>query len=67
MWAAKGSPEHALGTDPVGRDVLSRLIHGGGSPRHRRAAVLIAGRDRCGLGLIGGYYGGTLDSVITTR
>jgi peptide/nickel transport system permease protein len=65
MWAAKGSPEHALGTDPVGRDVLSRLIHGGRiSLATGVAAVLIAAVIGVVLGLIGGYYGGMLDSVI---
>ena len=28
MWQAGGSSEFILGTDPVGRDMLSRLIHG---------------------------------------
>lgn len=28
MWQAGGSSKFILGTDPVGRDVLSRLIHG---------------------------------------
>src|SRR3954463_9165686 len=28
MWQEGGSSKFILGTDPVGRDVLSRLIHG---------------------------------------
>ena len=28
VWAAKGSWEHLLGTDQLGRDILSRLIYG---------------------------------------
>ncbi|MFB3818596.1 MAG: ABC transporter permease [Candidatus Methylomirabilales bacterium] len=64
-WDAKGSGEHLLGTDPVGRDVLSRLIHGGRiSLATGLAAVLIAAVIGVALGLLGGYYGGTLDSVI---
>ena len=67
MWAAKGSPQHVLGTDPVGRDVLSRLIHGGRiSLATGVAAVLIAAIIGVILGLIGGYYGGKLDSVINS-
>jgi peptide/nickel transport system permease protein len=67
MWAAKGRPQHVLGTDPVGRDVLSRLIHGGRiSLATGVAAVLIAAIIGVTLGLIGGYYGGKLDSVINS-
>ena len=67
LWAAKGSPQHVLGTDPVGRDVLSRLIHGGRiSLATGVAAVLIAAIIGVTLGLIGGYYGGKLDSVINS-
>ena len=65
MWAAKGSPKHLLGTDPVGRDVLSRLIHGGRiSLATGVSAVLIAVSIGVILGLVGGYYGGKVDSVI---
>jgi peptide/nickel transport system permease protein len=65
MWAAKGSSAHILGTDPVGRDVLSRLIHGGRiSLATGVAAVLIAATIGVVLGLVGGYYGGKVDSVI---
>jgi peptide/nickel transport system permease protein len=65
MWAEKGSSAHVLGTDPVGRDVLSRLIHGGRvSLATGVAAVLIAAVIGIVLGLAGGFYGGKLDSVI---
>lgn len=65
MWAQKGKPEHLLGTDPVGRDVLSRLIHGGRvSLATGVAAVLIAAVIGVVLGLTGGFYGGKVDSVI---
>jgi peptide/nickel transport system permease protein len=65
MWAQKGKPDHVLGTDPVGRDVLSRLIHGGRvSLATGVAAVLIAAVIGVALGLFGGFYGGKVDSVI---
>lgn len=65
VWAEGGSPEHLLGTDPVGRDVLSRLIHGGRiSLATGVASVIIAAVIGVVLGLMGGYYGGKLDSVI---
>ena len=65
VWSDKGSSAHILGTDPVGRDVLSRLIHGGRvSLATGVAAVLIAAVIGVALGLIGGYSGGKVDSVI---
>ncbi len=64
-WMAKGSSAHLLGTDPVGRDELSRLIHGGRiSLATGVAAVVIAAVIGVVLGVVGGYYGGKLDSVI---
>lgn len=65
IWAEKGSGAHILGTDPVGRDVLSRLIHGGRiSLATGVAAMAIAAVIGVVLGLIGGYFGGKVDSVI---
>jgi peptide/nickel transport system permease protein len=59
------SSEHWLGTDPFGRDVLSRLIYGS------RTALLVgfsASIVGCSLGailgLIGAYYGGKTDLLI---
>lgn len=59
------SKEHLLGTDDVGRDTLSRLIHGS------RIALLIgllivaiSGTIGVGLGLIAGTFGGWVDEVI---
>ena len=60
-----GSPGHLLGTDTNGRDGLSRLIYGS------RVALLVAsvpvifsGLIGLALGLLAGYYGGWLDTVI---
>src|SRR5574342_431717 len=54
-----------LGNAPVGRDVLSRLIHGGRvSLATGVAAVLIAALIGVVLGLLGGYFGGKVDSLI---
>jgi peptide/nickel transport system permease protein len=65
VWAERGSPVHVLGTDPVGRDVLSRLIYGGQiSLATGVVSVLIAAVIGIVLGLLGGYYGGAVDSVI---
>src|SRR3954449_12428414 len=32
VWDTRGSWEHPLGTDQLGRDYLARLIYGGGAP-----------------------------------
>lgn len=60
-------PEHILGTDSLGRDVLSRVLHGG-----RRSlvlaffATLLAMGIGTAAGFFSGYYGGIVDSTITT-
>ena len=65
MWTEPTGSTHLLGTDPVGRDVLSRLIHGGRvSLATGVAAVLIAAIIGVVLGLLGGYFGGKVDSLI---
>jgi peptide/nickel transport system permease protein len=57
--------EHLLGTDPLGRDVLSRVIHGARiSLQIQVAAVMIALFIGTILGMVGGYYGGTFDNLI---
>ncbi len=54
-----------LGTDGIGRDVLSRLIYGARvSIVVGFTAVLIGGTLGVSLGLIGGYFGGRIDDVI---
>lgn len=60
------SPEHILGTDPLGRDVFSRLL---GSTRVAAQAfiivVLIGGVFGTAIGLIGGGLGGWADLVVS--
>jgi peptide/nickel transport system permease protein len=65
MWAQGGSARHPLGTDTLGRDVLSRLLHGARiSLIVGLAAVLVAGVVGVGLGLVAGYRGGWADDVL---
>lgn len=61
-----GTPGHPLGTDELGRDVLSRLLHGARpSVGVGFAAVAVAMAIGVPLGLAAGYFGGVLDSVVT--
>jgi peptide/nickel transport system permease protein len=58
---------HLLGTDHLGRDVLSRLIYGARvSLTVGFAAVLVGGVMGAGLGIMAGFRGGWLDSVVMT-
>lgn len=65
VFAAQPSSSHWLGTDQVGRDVLSRLIYG-------TRVSLIIGFSTVALyvtfgtfiGMIAGYYGGWLDMLL---
>ena len=63
---AKPGKGHWLGTDNLGRDVLSRVIYGG------RQSIILAVAATFGslllgmtVGLISGYFGGVVDSFFT--
>ena len=64
-WADGGSWRFPLGTDPVGRDMLSRLIHG---TRLSLAIGLVSVAISLSLGvllgLLAGFFRGLLDTVI---
>ena len=56
---------HLMGTDPLGRDVLSRIIHGSGvSLSVGFVAVGISTLIGIVLGAVSGYYGGLMDRII---
>ncbi|QTL03425.1 ABC transporter permease [Aquabacter sp. L1I39] len=60
-----GTPNYPLGTDELGRDMLSRLIYGGRlSLLIGILPVLLAFCIGTGLGLIAGYAGGKVNTVI---
>ena len=65
VWDAGGSVRFILGTDPVGRDILSRLIHG---TRLSLAigviSVTISLTFGVILGLVAGYFRGLTETVI---
>jgi peptide/nickel transport system permease protein len=59
------SEKHWLGTDALGRDILSRIIYGAQvSLQIQVVAVLIALVLGTLLGMFGGYYGGLTDNLI---
>ena len=65
FWQAGGSTDHLLGTDQLGRDVLSRLIFGARvSMVVGFTAVIFAGVVGTALGILAGYLGGWVDQVI---
>jgi peptide/nickel transport system permease protein len=67
LWMQGGVSGYLLGTDQVGRDILSRIIYGGRVSLSIGAlAVLISASLGILLGLIAGYMGKVADAVIST-
>lgn len=66
FWQQGADPAYLLGTDSLGRDLLSRMLYGA---RLALTVALIAGTLTClvgaSLGLIAGYYRGWADLVIS--
>ena len=60
-----GTPGHFLGTDKVGRDILSRIIYGSRiSIVVAAIAIFIAGALGTALGISAGFFGKWMDAVI---
>jgi peptide/nickel transport system permease protein len=65
MWEKGGTSTYPLGTDKVGRDVLSRIIYGARvSLRVSLEAIIVSGVIGTTLGLLAGYFGGRIDGFI---
>jgi peptide/nickel transport system permease protein len=65
MWEARGLREHPLGTDHLGRDILSRILYGGRiSLGVGLSAVTLSGLIGVSLGLLAGFHGGRTDAFI---
>lgn len=65
-WYGKGSWEHPLGTDKLGRDYLSRLLYGARvSLFIGLATALISGLIGTTMGVLAGYCGGRVDAVVS--
>lgn len=64
-WLAGGSHAHPLGTDNLGRDLLTRIVWGARiSAIVGLAVVAIGGSLGIGLGLLAGYRRGWVDALI---
>jgi peptide/nickel transport system permease protein len=65
VWVQGGSLEYPLGTDKMGRDILSRIIYGSRiSLTVSLVAIFVGGSIGTTLGLVSGYFGGKLDALI---
>jgi peptide/nickel transport system permease protein len=64
-WQEGGSAKHLLGTDLLGRDLLSRLVYGARVSLTVAAfALLSGGLIGLAVGIIAGYLGGRVDSIL---
>jgi len=64
-WEARGLREHPLGTDHLGRDILSRIVYGGRiSLGVGLSAVTLSALIGVSLGLLAGFHGGRTDAVV---
>ena len=65
FWQDGGTFSHPLGTDPLGRDVLTRIIYGTRvSVIIAGAALTIGGGFGTLVGLTAGFYGGKVDTLL---
>jgi peptide/nickel transport system permease protein len=65
-WAENGSSSYLLGTDNLGRDMLSRIIYGSRiSLLVGVATVIFAGIVGCTLGAVAGYFGNLPDDIVS--
>ena len=65
MWAEEGTTTNILGADHVGRDILSRIIHGA----RISVTVVVIGLTAgtllgSAIGILSGYYGGIVDEIV---
>jgi peptide/nickel transport system permease protein len=64
-WQERGSLNHLLGTDQLGRDILSRMIFGAQvSATVGLAVILLGGVLGTAAGLCAGFFGGRFETVV---
>lgn len=64
-WQSEGSWAHPLGTDALGRDMVTRLIYGGRvSMLVALMTILLGGGIGAAIGMVCGYYGGRVDTIL---
>ena len=64
-WQQGGTIEYPLGTDKLGRDMLSRIIYGARvSLAVSLVAIFVGGVIGTALGMISGYFGGWVDALL---
>ncbi|MEI7028272.1 ABC transporter permease [Paenibacillus sp. y28] len=65
MWLERGTADHLLGTDNLGRDIWSRIVYGSRvSIIVGLGAVVVSGAIGAVLGLLAGFYRRWIDIVI---
>jgi len=65
VWQEGGSWDNVLGTDKMGRDVLSRILYGAKyAIIVSLSVIVVSGVIGVALGLIAGYFGGKTDTII---
>lgn len=65
VWAPRGSWEHMLGTDSLGRDYFARLLYGARiSLLVGVLTIVVSGTVGTALGVAAGYWGGRIDLLV---
>jgi peptide/nickel transport system permease protein len=65
LWIEPGAAMHVFGTDSLGRDVLARILYGSRvSLLIGVTAVLLAGTVGVSFGLVAGYFGGVVETLL---
>lgn len=64
-WDSEGTWTYPLGTDALGRDMVTRLMYGGRiSLAVAALTVLLGGGIGATIGLVSGYFGGKMDNIL---